>query len=244
MKSDNKFKKDFKGKEFELIYEEPFYPSPLKLSWKEFKEAFGKMKDKNNMNKDKITDNKMQLMLGGEPIPYLETLPDSIDLDYDHEDWTKYPLENYEFTCEVVDNNLDLLEYLMGEEVKDYTYTIECKGINIPALEKLQALIIEIANIGKDGEAIKMSYYDFVMLAKGHCIFKFKNLTMEWKDINENKPIDGARVLVCDTYYKRVTIAIYNENNESWDNEEEDISYKLSRCPYWTELPKFKDINS
>lgn len=69
-------------------------------------------------------------------------------------------------------------------------------------------------------------------------------LIMEWKDINENKPIDGARVLVCDTYYKRVTIAIYNENNESWDNEEEDISYKLSRCPYWTELPKFKDINS
>lgn len=23
--------------------------------------------------------------------------------------------------------------------------------------------------------------------------------TMEWKNINENKPIDGARVLVCDT---------------------------------------------
>lgn len=64
---------------------------------------------------------------------------------------------------------------------------------------------------------------------------------MEWKDINENKPVDGARVLVCDTYYKRVAISTYNENNESWDNEEEGISYKLSRCPYWTELPNFKD---
>ena len=105
-------------------------------------------------------------------------------------------------------------------------------------------MLIEFANIGNDGEVIKIPYYDIVMLAKGHCIFEFKNYTMEWKDINENKPIDGARVLVCDTYYKRVTIAIYNENNESWDNEEEDISYKLSRCPYWTELPKFKDINS
>lgn len=154
-------------------------------------------------------------------------------------------LENSEFTVEVIDDNTDLLNSLMGVEVEDYTYTIESKNIDIPPREILQALmLIEFANIGNDGEVIKIPYYDIVMLAKGHCIFEFKNYTMEWKDINENKPIDGARVLVCDTYYKRVTIAIYNENNESWDNEEEDISYKLSRCPYWTELPKFKDINS
>lgn len=198
------------------------------------------------MNKDKITDNKMELMLGGEPIAYLGTLPDSIELDYDHEDCTKCTLENYEFTCEVIDDNTDLLNSLMGEEVEDYTYTIESKNIDIPIREVLQALnLIEfVVNIGNDGDYIRMPYYDVVRFTKGHCIFKFKNLTMEWKNINENKPIDGARVLVCDTYYKRVTIAIYNENNESWDNEEEDISYKLSRCPYWTELPKFKDINS
>jgi hypothetical protein len=67
---------------------------------------------------------------------------------------------------------------------------------------------------------------------------------MEWNDINEKRPVDGSRVLVCDIYYKRVIIAIYNENNESWDNEDEDFCYKLSRCPYWTELPKFKDMNS
>lgn len=194
------------------------------------------------MNKDKITDHKMQITLGGESIPYLERLPDSIDLDYDYKDCTKCTLENSEFTVEVIDDNTDLLNSLMGEKVEDYTYTIESKDIDIPPREILQALmLIEFANIGNDGEVIKIPYYDIVMLAKGHCIFEFKNYTMEWKDINENKPIDGARVLVCDTYYKRVTIAIYNENNESWDNEEEDISYKLSRCPYWTELPNFKE---
>lgn len=123
IKSDDKFKKDFKGKEFEPIYVEPFCPPSLKLhSWKEFKEAFGKIKDKNNMNK-------------------------YIDLK-----------------------------------------------------------------------------------------------TMEWKDINENKPIDGARVLVCDIYYRQVRILTYNEYNECWDGEDgDDYECDLDRCPYWTELPNFKE---
>lgn len=65
---------------------------------------------------------------------------------------------------------------------------------------------------------------------------------MEWKNINDKKPLDGERVLVCDIYYKRVIIATYNENNESWDSDfDDDLCYKLSRCPYWTELPKFKE---
>lgn len=194
------------------------------------------------MNKDKITDNKMQLTLGGEPIPYLERLPDSIDLD-DYKDCTKCTLENSEFTVEVMDDNTDLLNFLMGEEVEDYTYTIESKNIDIPPREILQALmLIEFANIGNDGEVIKIPYYDIVMLAKGHCIFEFKNLTMKWKNINENKPIDGARVLVCDTYFQQVRILTYNEYYECWDGEDgDDRECDLDRCPYWTELPNFKE---
>lgn len=191
---------------------------------------------------NKNADHKMQLMLEGKPIAYCKTLPDSIELDHDYKDCTKCTLENREFTFEVIDNNLDLLKSLTGGEVKDYTCTIECKNIDIPLREVLQALnLIEfVVNIGNDGDYIRMPYYDIVMFTKGHCIFEFKNYIMEWKDINETKPVDGARVLACDTYYKRVTIATYNENNESWDNEE-GMSYKLSRCPYWTELPEFKE---
>lgn len=161
------------------------------------------------MNKDKITDHKMQVMLSGEPIAYLETLPDSIDLDYDYKDCTKCTLENREFTFEITISE--------SERSKLDDMFIEARNAIIEGITKDRISIIRHNN---------------------------KDYTMEWKNINENKPIDGARVLVCDTYYKRVTIAIYNENNESWDNEEEDISYKLSRCPYWTELPNFKDINS
>lgn len=65
---------------------------------------------------------------------------------------------------------------------------------------------------------------------------------MKWKNINDKKPLDGERVLVCDTYYKRVIIATYNENNESWDSDDDDdLCYKLSRCPYWVELPKYNE---
>lgn len=65
---------------------------------------------------------------------------------------------------------------------------------------------------------------------------------MEWKHISEQQPFDGERVLVCDTYYKRVIIATYNENNESWDSDfDDDLCYKLSRCPYWAELPEYKE---
>lgn len=122
IKSDDKFKKDFKGEEFEPIYIEPFCPPPLKFSWKEFKEAFGKMKDRNNINK-------------------------YIDLK-----------------------------------------------------------------------------------------------TMEWNSINEKRPVDGSRVLVCDIYYRQVRILTYNEYEDCWDREDGDDFYcDIDRCPYWTELPKYKE---
>lgn len=98
-------------------------------------------------------------------------------------------------------------------------------------IDKLDALFIEARNVIIEGIT-----KDRISTIRHNN----KDYTMEWKNINETKPVDGARVLACDTYYKRVTIATYNENNESWDNEE-GMSYKLSRCPYWTELPEFME---
>jgi hypothetical protein len=68
---------------------------------------------------------------------------------------------------------------------------------------------------------------------------------MEWNDINEKRPVDGSRVLVCDIYYRQVRILTYNEYEDCWDREDGDDYYcDIDRCPYWTELPKFKDIKS
>lgn len=65
---------------------------------------------------------------------------------------------------------------------------------------------------------------------------------MEWNDINEKRPIDGSRVLVCDTYYKQVRILTYNDYDQCWGGDDgDDYECELSRCPYWTELPKFKE---
>ena len=113
-------------------------------------------------------------------------------------------------------------------ENREFTFEVT---ISESEIDKLDALFIEARNAIIEGIT-----KDRISTIKHNN----KDYTMEWQNINENKPIDGARVLVCDTYYKRVTIAAYNENNESWDNEE-GMSYKLSRCPYWTELPEFKE---
>jgi hypothetical protein len=130
------------------------------------------------------------------------------------------------------------IEYTPNEDLKlpfenrEYTFTAT---INEVDWIKLKQMFEEIENA-----IISSIVEDRISIIKHNN----KEYIMEWNDINEKRPVDGSRVLVCDTYYKRVIIAIYNENNESWDNEDEDFCYKLSRCPYWTELPKFKDIKS
>jgi hypothetical protein len=124
-------------------------------------------------------------------------------------------------------------EYLkLPLENREYTFTAT---INEVDWIKLKQMFEEI-----DNAIMSSIVVDRISIIKHNN----KEYIMEWNEINEKRPVDGSRVLVCDTYYKRVIIAIYNENNESWDNEDEDFSYKLSRCPYRTELPKFKDIKS
>ena len=72
-----------------------------------------------------------------------------------------------------------------------------------------------------------------------------KEYIMKWNNINEKRPVDGSRVLVCDIYYRQVRILTYNEYEDCWDREDGDDYYcDIDRCPYWTELPKFKDIKS
>ena len=63
---------------------------------------------------------------------------------------------------------------------------------------------------------------------------------MEWKNFNEQRPADGQRCLVCDKYHQEVTIMVYNENCECWDDAEGDDWYRdFDDVEYWTDMPPY-----
>lgn len=63
-----------------------------------------------------------------------------------------------------------------------------------------------------------------------------------WLNVFENKPDDGERYLVCDTYYGEVKILTYNDVHACWDDEEGDDYYcELSRAQNYMELPEYKN---
>lgn len=65
---------------------------------------------------------------------------------------------------------------------------------------------------------------------------------MEWKNLNEEKPIGNERVLVCDSHFHEVRILVYNDFHECWDTEDGDDYYcDLDAVTYWMHLPAYKD---
>lgn len=63
---------------------------------------------------------------------------------------------------------------------------------------------------------------------------------MEWRDLNSEKPKDGERVLVCDTYFHQVSIKVYNGTYKCWDTEDgDDYDCPLDRCVWWMPLPNY-----
>lgn len=65
---------------------------------------------------------------------------------------------------------------------------------------------------------------------------------MEWKNLNEEKPMGNERVLVCDERFREVRILVYNDFHECWDTEDGDDYYcDLSAITWWMSLPDYKD---
>ena len=64
---------------------------------------------------------------------------------------------------------------------------------------------------------------------------------MEWKNINEEKPNDSQRVLVCDKGFREVRILTYNDHYKCWDTEDGDDYYcDLNSIEWWMPLPEYK----
>lgn len=64
---------------------------------------------------------------------------------------------------------------------------------------------------------------------------------MKWKNINEEKPNDSQRVLVCDKGWEEVRILTYNDYYKCWDTEDgDDYDCELSRIEWWMPLPEYK----
>lgn len=62
---------------------------------------------------------------------------------------------------------------------------------------------------------------------------------MNWKNIKEETPKDGQRVLVWNTKYNEVTIQVWNKLLKCWDTEDgDDYDWDMEICPYWMELPE------
>jgi hypothetical protein len=65
---------------------------------------------------------------------------------------------------------------------------------------------------------------------------------MDWKLINEERPVDGQRCLICNKHHKEVTILTYNGHYECWDDIEGDDFYcDLDQAEYWIPLPDYKE---
>ena len=128
------------------------------------------------------------------------------------------------------------IEYTPNEDLKsllenrEYTFTAT---INEVDWIKLKRMFEEV-----EDAIISSIVEDRISIIKHNN----KEYIMEWNDINEKRPVDGSRVLVCDIYYRQVRILTYNEYEDCWDSEDGDDYYcDIDRCPYWTELPKFKE---
>lgn len=65
---------------------------------------------------------------------------------------------------------------------------------------------------------------------------------MQWKNINEEKPNDSQRVLVCDKRFGEVRILTYNDYYKCWDTEDgDDYDCKLNSIEWWMPLPEYKE---
>ena len=61
-----------------------------------------------------------------------------------------------------------------------------------------------------------------------------------WKNINEEQPHDGERVLTWNKKFCEVRIQVFNEEYECWDTEDgDDFEFKLDDqiIKYWMSLP-------
>lgn len=64
---------------------------------------------------------------------------------------------------------------------------------------------------------------------------------MKWKNINEEKPNDSQRVLVCDKHFGEVRILTYNDYYKCWDTEDgDDYNCELNSIEWWMPLPEYK----
>lgn len=61
-----------------------------------------------------------------------------------------------------------------------------------------------------------------------------------WKNINEERPKDGERVITWNNKFKEVRIQVFNEEHECWDTEDgDDFEFKLDDqiIKYWMNIP-------
>lgn len=62
---------------------------------------------------------------------------------------------------------------------------------------------------------------------------------MNWKDIKEEKPKDGQRVLVRNTMYDVFIIQVWNGYIGCWNTEDgDDYGFDVENWSYWMELPE------